>query len=510
MNHGRVSQVSCALCSLSIETTITGPLSNTNPIAAHQNCLLFSSGIYSQNSPEFDDLFGFSVEDVRKEVKRGAQLKCSECKKNGATVGCEVKRCQKSYHYPCAVEGGAEIIEDSASETYQVYCPKHRKNNPTTSENSNEAGPSKLTCVFFTDKTRARVNSSDSNSSSSQSRSKRRLRFNDELKEMPKKRRISDCSSNSDENETTTESQLIAPLESDLDESANSIPEQQDAESQSLLCPVGSSKEATSVEVVTTTTSTADCVLVLHKTEDMRIKNDGGCRPSAPQQSCAETTSSPDGSHPHSVSGSPPCTSAGISPDSPEAVCVPQSAMTHPSEPNIDSVSFWKGCTAAGCTEAIFADFMNEMNNISSRIQSHQASQEGWNKTSLSMDASEEHDGYSSAEDPLNSEPEDDNGKRLCVGKYTVMADYEKGGEDLSVKSGDMVQLVKEGDEGQWLVRNPSTSKEGWITAANLITLIAKSKSCQSLTSSEGSGSGNLSTSSSCSETYTNFSDIKP
>lgn len=37
----------------------------------------------------------------------------------------------------------------------------------------------------------------------------------------------------------------------------------------------------------------------------------------------------------------------------------------------------------------------------------------GWNKTSLSLDASEEHDGYSSAEDPLNSDPEDDNGKKL-------------------------------------------------------------------------------------------------
>lgn len=33
-------------------------------------------------------------------------------------------------------------------------------------------------------------------------------------------------------------------------------------------------------------------------------------------------------------------------------------------------------------------------------------------------------------------------------------------------------------------VRNLSTSKEGWIAAANLITLIGKSKSCQSLTSS--------------------------
>ncbi|XP_063353324.1 guanine nucleotide exchange factor DBS isoform X8 [Pelmatolapia mariae] len=135
----------------------------------------------------------------------------------------------------------------------------------------------------------------------------------------------------------------------------------------------------------------------------------------------------------------------------------------------------------------------------------------GWNKASLSLDASGEHDGYSSAEDPLNSDPEDENGKKLCAGKYTVTAEYEIGGaQELSVKSGDVVQLVKEGDDGQWLVRNLNTSKEGWIPAANLINLIGKSKSCQSLTSSEGSGSGNLSTSSSCSETYTSFSDIKP
>uniref|UniRef100_A0A669C4W1 MCF.2 cell line derived transforming sequence like n=1 Tax=Oreochromis niloticus TaxID=8128 RepID=A0A669C4W1_ORENI len=123
----------------------------------------------------------------------------------------------------------------------------------------------------------------------------------------------------------------------------------------------------------------------------------------------------------------------------------------------------------------------------------------GWNKASLSLDASGEHDGYSSAEDPLNSDPEDENGKKLCAGKYTVTAEYEIGGaQELSVKSGDVVQLVKEGDDGQWLVRNLNTSKEGWIPAANLINLIGKSKSCQSLTSSEGSGSGNLSTSSSC------------
>uniref|UniRef100_A0A8C3ACE3 MCF.2 cell line derived transforming sequence like n=1 Tax=Cyclopterus lumpus TaxID=8103 RepID=A0A8C3ACE3_CYCLU len=109
----------------------------------------------------------------------------------------------------------------------------------------------------------------------------------------------------------------------------------------------------------------------------------------------------------------------------------------------------------------------------------------GWNKTSLSLDASEEHDGYSSAEDALNSDPEDDNGKKLCAGKYTVTADYEKDdAQELSVKGGDVVQLVKEGDDGQWFVRNLSSSKEGWIAAAHLIALIEKSKSCPSLTSS--------------------------
>nr|XP_046220118.1 guanine nucleotide exchange factor DBS-like isoform X6 [Oncorhynchus gorbuscha] len=135
----------------------------------------------------------------------------------------------------------------------------------------------------------------------------------------------------------------------------------------------------------------------------------------------------------------------------------------------------------------------------------------GWTKGSLSLDANEENDGYSSPEEPLNSDPEDEEGKKLCAGKYTVVSDYEKmEGQDLSVKSGETVQLIKEGDDGQWFVKNLKTKQEGWVAAANILTLIGESKSCQSLTSSEGSGSGNLSTSSSCCETYTSFSDIKP
>lgn len=107
----------------------------------------------------------------------------------------------------------------------------------------------------------------------------------------------------------------------------------------------------------------------------------------------------------------------------------------------------------------------------------------GWNKPSLSADASEENDGFSSGEDPMTSDIEDEVVKklvslksfgfpnlylavrissfRICFvfgyftpkapGKYTVVADCEKAGpQELSVKSGDMVQLIREGEEGQW------------------------------------------------------------
>lgn len=41
--------------------------------------------------------------------------------------------------------------------------------------------------------------------------------------------------------------------------------------------------------------------------------------------------------------------------------------------------------------------------------------------------------------------------REQCAGKYTVMADNEKADDqELSLKSGDMVQLVKEENDGQW------------------------------------------------------------
>uniref|UniRef100_A0A8B9QEV6 MCF.2 cell line derived transforming sequence like n=1 Tax=Apteryx owenii TaxID=8824 RepID=A0A8B9QEV6_APTOW len=112
----------------------------------------------------------------------------------------------------------------------------------------------------------------------------------------------------------------------------------------------------------------------------------------------------------------------------------------------------------------------------------------GWAKTSHSLDASEENDGWSSAEDPLNSSDAEEEGgggggeMKLTPGKYTVVTDYEKGvSEEFTVKSGDLVQLIREGEDGLWYVKNLSTGREGWIPANNLLMLIGNSKSVQSL-----------------------------
>uniref|UniRef100_A0A2K6TLH4 Guanine nucleotide exchange factor DBS n=1 Tax=Saimiri boliviensis boliviensis TaxID=39432 RepID=A0A2K6TLH4_SAIBB len=79
----------------------------------------------------------------------------------------------------------------------------------------------------------------------------------------------------------------------------------------------------------------------------------------------------------------------------------------------------------------------------------------GWSKTSHSLEAPEDDGGWSSAEEQINSsDAEEDSGvgpKKLVPGKYTVVADHEKGGPDaLVVRSGDVVDLVQEGDEGLW------------------------------------------------------------
>ncbi|KAM7407166.1 hypothetical protein PAMA_003074 [Pampus argenteus] len=447
-------KLTCVLCQRSEETEITGALSTKDQITAHQNCLLFSSGIYCQNSPEFDDLFGFSVEDVMEEVKRGGKLTCFKCKKKGATAGCENSRCKRSYHYPCAVREGAQPVEDADEGKYQLYCLPHyekmqnEKNNGftnghdspltnlQTSKKTSETASSKVHCLvcektegnissdslsnniimLYCDKhaplshqrpvhaAGPSVSSSDSNSAGSTSR-KRKLSFSDIQEETPSKQKLkrrnrisSDESSNSVENEPNTEMAMFAPIESDLDESANSVPEHEDADSESLLFPVKFCVDSCATLSTQRESPAHSSVLLVNA---MIHKEDEGFSPEQNPGSSPEYVHTP-GQHSAAVEqrapSAPPlcprsmtacithssvCTSSVISPAPPEPTNVsllssPSCPATAPSdpEPSIDSTSFWKSCNVAGCTEAIFTDFINKMNDISNRIQSDQASQE--------------------------------------------------------------------------------------------------------------------------------------
>ncbi|NXX12011.1 PHF11 protein, partial [Podargus strigoides] len=104
----------CAFCSEGEAGSVMYIAKERN-IAAHQDCLLFSSGFVESEEYNPDNLdIRFDVASVLKELKRGKRLVCNFCRKKGATVGCEERACRRSYHYFCA------LCDDAAIETDQV------------------------------------------------------------------------------------------------------------------------------------------------------------------------------------------------------------------------------------------------------------------------------------------------------------------------------------------------------------------------------------------------------
>ncbi|NXE87819.1 PHF11 protein, partial [Menura novaehollandiae] len=104
----------CAFCSEG-EAGSVMYIAKERDIAAHRDCLLFSSGFVESEeyNPENLDI-RFDVASVLKELRRGKRLVCNFCRKKGATVGCEERACRRSYHFFCA------LCDDAAIETDQV------------------------------------------------------------------------------------------------------------------------------------------------------------------------------------------------------------------------------------------------------------------------------------------------------------------------------------------------------------------------------------------------------
>ncbi|NXB25231.1 PHF11 protein, partial [Rhagologus leucostigma] len=104
----------CAFCSEG-EAGSVMYIATERDIAAHQDCLLFSSGFVESEDHNPENLgIRFDVASVLKELRRGKRLVCNFCRKKGATVGCEERACRRSYHFFCA------LCDDAAVETDQV------------------------------------------------------------------------------------------------------------------------------------------------------------------------------------------------------------------------------------------------------------------------------------------------------------------------------------------------------------------------------------------------------
>ncbi|KAF1523482.1 PHD finger protein 11, partial [Eudyptes sclateri] len=114
----------CAFCSEGEAGSVMYIATERN-IAAHQDCLLFSSGFVESEEYNPDNLdIRFDVASVLKELKRGKRLVCNFCRKKGATVGCEERACRRSYHYFCARCDDAAIETDEGNGVYR-YLTKY-------------------------------------------------------------------------------------------------------------------------------------------------------------------------------------------------------------------------------------------------------------------------------------------------------------------------------------------------------------------------------------------------
>ncbi|XP_013365840.1 PREDICTED: G2/M phase-specific E3 ubiquitin-protein ligase [Chinchilla lanigera] len=113
-------------------------------LTVHYYCLLMSSGIW-QRGKEEEGMYGFLVEDIRKEVNRASKLKCSVCKKNGASIGCVAPRCKRSYHFPCGLQ--RECIFQFTG-NFASFCWKHRPVQIITPNNYRDSVPCTI-CLEF-------------------------------------------------------------------------------------------------------------------------------------------------------------------------------------------------------------------------------------------------------------------------------------------------------------------------------------------------------------------------
>lgn len=132
-----MNSIHCLLCRGSSSTTSLGELCQLQPdkrsLEQHVHSKKSSPGSKRErsksvwchvNCAELSPLN--EKKGVAFEVKRGEGLSCIVCKKRGATVGCTLSDCERSYHIQCAANVGAkfDVVRHVLGEG-GLFCEKH-------------------------------------------------------------------------------------------------------------------------------------------------------------------------------------------------------------------------------------------------------------------------------------------------------------------------------------------------------------------------------------------------
>eukprot|EP00906_Rhabdomonas_costata_P000012 RCo000018 len=64
---------------------------------AHDQCLLWTPECFEVNG---------QFRNAEKAIARGAKQRCALCRREGATLGCHVRKCRRSFHVLCALVVG--------------------------------------------------------------------------------------------------------------------------------------------------------------------------------------------------------------------------------------------------------------------------------------------------------------------------------------------------------------------------------------------------------------------
>lgn len=114
----------CRLCSKGPDEDIFGKFFRdaSTGFSVHQYCMFLSSGL-AQKGKEDEEFDGFLIKDIKKEITRAKRLRCSFCKKLGASIGCCKGGCRETFHYKCGKENGALF---QFFDTFNSFCRLHR------------------------------------------------------------------------------------------------------------------------------------------------------------------------------------------------------------------------------------------------------------------------------------------------------------------------------------------------------------------------------------------------